>query len=300
MTQDDMPSICDYEGSNYRTDFWEGRGRDYEDRVERIAIRRLLPKSGKRLLEIGAGFGRLTEEYNAYDQVIVLDYSFSQLQYAQEHYGRDPRFIYVAANAYQLPLHAGICDGATIIRVLHHMQDVPKIFSEVRRILAPQGTFLLEFANKRHIKSMARYAIRQQSWNPYDLTPVEYVALNFDFHPRYIAQELAHAGFSTQKRLPVSFFRLGTLKKLPTGLLVGTDAVLQHTPFFYTPSIFTRNVADAKGTNALSANTPEALFRCPETGENLVHEGDVMRAPISGLRYAIRDGIYDFKAPLDG
>jgi len=26
----------------------------------------------------------------------------------------------------------------------------------------------------------------------------------------------------------------------------------------------------------------------------------VMRAPISGLRYAIRDGIYDFKAPLDG
>ena len=156
MTHDNIPSICDYEGSNYRTDFWEGRGRDYEDRVERVAIRRLLPKSGERLLEIGSAFGRLTSEYEGYKQVILLDYSFSQLQYAQQHYGRDPRFIYVAANAYRLPFQAGVCDGATIIRVLHHMQDVPKIFSEVRRILAPNSTFLLEVANKRNLKAMLR------------------------------------------------------------------------------------------------------------------------------------------------
>jgi len=299
LAQNDIPSICDYEGSNYRTDFWEGRGRDYEDRVERVAIRRLLPKSGKRLLEIGSAFGRLTNEYAGYEQVILLDYSFSQLQYAQEHYGHDKRFIYVAANAYQLPLKAGVCDGATIIRVLHHMQDVPKIFAEVRRILAPNGTFLLEFANKRHIKSMVRYALRRQDWNPYDLTPVEFVELNFDFHPRYIAQELQKVGFSTKKRLPVSFFRLGVLKKLPTNLLVGLDATLQHTPFFYTPSIFTVNVADSSGENALSANTPESLFRCPQTGEALVREGDMMVAHKSGLRYAIRDGIYDFKAPIE-
>ncbi len=43
---DSRPPICDYEGSNYRTEFWEKRGRDYEDRVERIALRRLLPRRG--------------------------------------------------------------------------------------------------------------------------------------------------------------------------------------------------------------------------------------------------------------
>ena len=86
MTQpDSRPPICDYEGSNYRTEFWEERGRDYEDRVERIALRRLLPRRGYRLLEIGAGFGRLTNEYDGFDQVVLLDYSLSQLQYAQEH-----------------------------------------------------------------------------------------------------------------------------------------------------------------------------------------------------------------------
>lgn len=299
LTYDNMPSICDYEGSNYRTDFWEGRGRDYEDRVERVAIRRLLLPSGERLLEIGSAFGRLTNEYAGYKQVILLDYSFSQLQYAQQHYGRDPRFIYVAANAYQLPLHAGICDAATIIRVLHHMQDVPKIFAEVRRILAPNSTFLLEFANKRNLKAMLRYALRKQDWNPYDLAPVEFVELNFDFHPRYIAQELARAGFATKKRLPVSFFRLGLFKKLPTSFLVGLDALLQHTPLFITPSIFTLNISDKTGVNQVDVHTPEAMFRCPRTGENLVRHGDEMVAEKSGLRYAIRDGIYDFKAPLD-
>ncbi len=49
MTKPDIrPPICDYEGSNYRTEFWESKGRNYEDQVERIALRRLLPKHGRR------------------------------------------------------------------------------------------------------------------------------------------------------------------------------------------------------------------------------------------------------------
>ena len=42
MTED-KPPVCDYEGSDYRTRFWDGQGRDYEDLVERLALRRLLP-----------------------------------------------------------------------------------------------------------------------------------------------------------------------------------------------------------------------------------------------------------------
>ena len=47
------PRICDYEGSDYRTRFWEDKHRDYEDTVERRVLRRLLPDGGKRLLEVG-------------------------------------------------------------------------------------------------------------------------------------------------------------------------------------------------------------------------------------------------------
>jgi ubiquinone/menaquinone biosynthesis C-methylase UbiE len=151
---DRRPEICDYEGSNYRTEFWENQGREYEDRVERIALRKLLPKSGARFLEVGAGFGRLTDEYRNYQQVVLLDYSFSQLQYAREYYGdQNGRYLYVAADAYKLPFKAGIFDGVSMIRVIHHMADVPRVLTQIRRVMASGGTFILEHANKRHEKT---------------------------------------------------------------------------------------------------------------------------------------------------
>ena len=123
MQQEQLPDICDYEGSTYRTDFWEGKGRDYEDRAERIALRRLMPLTGGNLLEVGAGFGRLSEEFTGYQQIVLMDYSLSQLEYARQHYG-DDGFLYVVANVYKMPFAPGAFDAATLIRVIHHMQDV--------------------------------------------------------------------------------------------------------------------------------------------------------------------------------
>lgn len=298
MPESRQPKICDYEGSNYRTEFWEGQGRDYEDRVERIALRRLLPpQGGQRLLEIGAGFGRLTDEYHSYKQVVLLDYSFSQLQYAREHHGTSDRFIYVAADAYRLPFKPGTFDAATMIRVIHHMADVPSALSQVRRILTSDGTFILEHANKQNLKAMLRYTLKQQHWSPYNHQPVEFVELNFDFHPAYIVKELEKAGFKTHKRIPVSFFRVNVLKKyLPGNFLAGMDSLLQYTGALYAPSIFVKTSATGHSPDNL---TVESLFACPESGGELTREGDILRCKESGLRYAIRDGIYDFKAPLD-
>jgi ubiquinone/menaquinone biosynthesis C-methylase UbiE/predicted RNA-binding Zn-ribbon protein involved in translation (DUF1610 family) len=292
-----QPPICDYEGASYRTDFWEDKGRDYEDRAERVALRRLLPNGGRRLLEVGAGFGRLTDEFSAFRQVVVLDYSLSQLQYAQEHHGRSDHFIYVAADAYKLPFHPGVFDAATMIRVIHHMANVPAVLAQVRRVLTPGATFILEHANKRNAKAMARYALRKQDWNPYDQTPVEFVELNFDFHPEYIRRALREAGFQTDKRLPVSYLRLGALKqRLSTDLLVQIDRVLQHSGLLYAPSIFTRNTAVGNTVDNLKR---DLLFACPNCGGALEREGEVVRCTRDGRRWAIRDGIYDFKAPLD-
>jgi SAM-dependent methyltransferase len=291
------PKICDYEGSNYRTEFWEGKGRDYEDRVERIALRRLLPSAGKRLLEVGAGFGRLTDEYARYDQVVLVDYSLSQLRYAQEHLGTSDRFVYVAADAYSLPFRSGSFDGATLIRVLHHMSDVATVLEQVRRVLVPGSTFILEYANKRHVKAMLRYAMNKQNWNPYDLKPVEFVELNFDFHPDYIRHHLEAAGFATQRSIPVSFFRLAMLKdRLPTGMLASADGLLQMTGLLYTPSVFTKNVA--VGQTPVNLDT-QALFVCPDSGDELKRAGNTLVCSACHRRWAIRDGIYDFKAPLD-
>ncbi len=301
MPDTDSPPVCDYEGSTYRTDFWEGQGRNYEDVVERRVLHRLLPKSGRRLLEVGAGFGRLTREYHAYEQVVLMDYSFSQLQYAREQLGADDRFVYVAANAYHLPFRPGIFDGATMIRVIHHMSDAPAVLTQIRSVLTPGAIFILEYANKRNLKAMLRHAFRRQKWNPYSLDPVEFIELNFDFHPDYIARELTVAGFKTGTRIPVSFFRLGALKdNLPTGSLAFLDGIMQRTGLLYSPSIFTRNTAAGSTPNNIGVvgeNTDE-LFVCPRCGGELQREGHTLFCEAEGGRWEIHDGIYDFKVAL--
>ena len=290
------PDIIDYEGSTYRSDFWEEGKRDYEDRVERIALRRLLPRAGRRLLEVGAGYGRLTPEYGGFSQVCLLDYSLTHLQDAQENLGRDSRYLYVAADVCQQPFCAGAFDAATTIRVLHHLPDVPGALAEVARVLEDRGTLILEHASKRHVKSALRHAFGLQEWSPYTLEPLEFVKLNFDFHPEYIRSQLASVGFDIERRLPVSWLRLGLLKRsLPTGLLVNVDSLLQHSGALWSPSVFLR--ARREGGEAAAAGDGD-IFRCPRSGARLRQEEDTMVADGSGLRWAIRDGIYDFREPL--
>ncbi len=293
------PEVMSYEGSGYKEDFWEGKGRDYEDRVERIAIRRLIPPTGRRLLELGAGFGRLTDLYEGYEQVIVLDYSHSLLQDAQARLGKSDRYVYVAANLYQLPMADGVCDAATLIRVIHHISDAPSVLKQIRSALAPNAVFVLEYANKRNFKAILRYLLRRQSWNPFSPEPVEFVKLNFDFHPRFMAEGLKEAGYATKQRLAVSYFRLGVLKRLiPTSVLVTLDKWLQPTGGVaaYAPSIFTKNIA--AGVSPAS-NFDGPLFKCPACGSTaLTEQEDRLTCGGCGAQWAIRDGIYDFREPL--
>ncbi len=293
------PAICDYEGSTYRVDFWEGKGRDYEDAVERIALRALLPPAARRYVDFGGGFGRLINEADRYDQVVLMDYSRTMLQDAQARLGRPERLIYVAADLYRLPFAPNAFDAGILCRVIHHLADAPAALRQIRGCFAPGATFVLEFANKQNLKAVARYLLRRQTWSPFTRTPLEFAKLNFDFHPAYIRDALRKAGFAPRRRLAVSWLRLGLFKSaLPLGGMVALDRLLQPLGRILplAPSLFVEN----KVPGALEPVVPpETLFRCPTCGATpLQREGDVMCCPANGHRWAIRDGIYDFKEPL--
>lgn len=296
------PPVIDYEGSDYQTSFWAIGGREYEDQVEGIALQRLLPKSGKLLLELGAGAGRNTPRYKGFERVVLLDYSRTQLCQAQERLGTGDRYIYVAADVYRLPFVPGQFDAATLIRTLHHLVEPRLALGQVRQVLQPGGAFILEFANKRNFKAIARYLLGRQSWNPFSLEPVEFVTLNFDFHPKAVRSWLEESGFTVRRQLTVSHFRLGLLKRtLPVGLLVWMDGLAQWTGDLWqvTPSVFVR--AEALGDAPLK-NQPgvsdAAMFRCPECGQHpLTDFGDRLACPACGRLWLIQDGIYDFRQP---
>lgn len=296
MAEQEKPTICDYEGSTYRTDFWEGKGREYEDRVERIAIRRLLPPTGDRIMEVGAGFGRLAPLYAGYKQVVLLDYSRSQLEFARQQYG-DERFLYVAANVYQMPFAPAVFDQVVMVRVLHHMQDPLAALQSIQQTMRRGGVFVLEFANKHNLKAIARWLLRRQSWNPFERQPVEFAELNYDFHPRYVHDTLLAAGFQPRRTLTVSHFRLGLIKRIvPPGVLSAFDSLLQPTGnlFQLSPSVFVRS--EAVGEEGLAP--VGAFWRCPVCGSyDLTEVSDGLICKGCTRKWAKQQGIYNFKEP---
>ena len=287
--------ICDYEGSTYRTDFWEGQGREYEDLAERIALRKLLPPDGDLLMEIGAGFGRLADLYGGYKKVVLLDYSKSMLRQAQERLGRDERYIYVVANLYNLPFVDHLFSTTVTVRVLHHVQDVPAAFREIRRVLIPVGHYILEYANKRHLKAVLRYALHRQQWNPFALEPVEFVKLNYDFHPAWMEARLQETGFTIEKQLTVSYFRHPLLKRLVSpGFLAAVDRSLQWTASLWklSPSIFVR----ARAEKGYPPAEPQGFFRCPAChSPRLIEMDQALDCPDCYRKWLIDDGICDFR-----
>src|SRR5262245_35723878 len=138
----DPLAICDYEGSTYRTDFWEGKGREYEDRVERVALQGLLPRNGYRLIELGAGYGRLADLYSGFQQVVLTDRALSQVRQAKERLsptspraslapllvgeGSKPHLYFVVCDVYALPFRTEAADQVVSVRMLHHLVDVPR------------------------------------------------------------------------------------------------------------------------------------------------------------------------------
>jgi SAM-dependent methyltransferase len=293
-----LPRFCDYEGSDYRTAFWEGQGREYEDLAERFALRRLLPPEGERIIDIGGGFGRLIDLYPRYKEVVLMDYSRSQLQDAQRRLGQG-RLIYVAANLYEMPFATGAFDTAVMVRVLHHLTDAPGAMDAIQHILRPGGTFVLEYANKRNLKAILRYLLRRQTEDPFAHEPWEFAPLNFNFHPAYVEHSLTHAGFHIEQQLAVSHFRISFLKRhVPASVLATLDHWLQRPTAWLkcTPSMFVRSRTAQKGATSIASD----IFCCPRCkSRSLVLESDMLVCTTCGRRWGIIDGIYDFKEPLD-
>jgi ubiquinone/menaquinone biosynthesis C-methylase UbiE len=293
------PPVCDYEGSDYQSRFWDRGDRRYEDQVEAVALRRLIPSQGRRLLEVGAGAGRNTGRYPGYQQIVLLDYSRTQLEQAQNRWGVSDRYMYVAADVYRLPFAPQVFDGATMIRVLHHMADGQAALRQIRTSLEPDGVFILEFANKRNLKAIARWLFKRQEWSPFTPEPVEFAELNFDFHPRTVDRWLRDMQYEIRRQLTVSHFRLGLLKRLvPLAILVNLDALAQWTGALWqlSPSVFLG--CQAKGQ--LEDNPDGAFWRCPTCRSlNMDETSQGVRCLDCSLIWPKHNGVYDFKEPTN-
>ena len=287
--------IISYEGSSYKTDFWEGQGREFEDLTEHNALRRILPSTGGTLIEIGAGFGRLADIYSGYEEIILLDYSLSLLSEAKKTFGKDSKYKFVAANVYHLPLVDNLADAIVMIRVAHHLEAVQSALSEIHRVLQGGKPFILEYANKRNAKAIARYLLKKQTWSPFDKSPYEFTSLNFDFHPQWMNETIQTAGFRTEEELSLSNFRLQAIKnRIPPQILAKIDNTIAGPGAILklSPSILTKNISQKQ------PGPTSGHFQCPKCGSaHLVQTEAAITCLECASLWPIHDGIIDFRYP---
>ncbi|UEC43955.1 MAG: UbiE/COQ5 methyltransferase [Methanothrix sp.] len=108
----------------------------------------ILPEiGGGKILDVGCGFGRLTldvAEQNPDSQVFgidVYDPLMAQAEMNAEALGiRNIDFR--TASAYLLPFEEGSFEMVYSFFMLHHLEDIPKGLSEIRRVLACGGRYL--------------------------------------------------------------------------------------------------------------------------------------------------------------
>lgn len=304
----DIP-VMDYEGSGYRHEFWEGQGREYEDQIERALLTRLIPPSGGRIVEIGAGFGRLADLYTGYEQIVLFDYSRTLLADAVVRWGRDPRFVFVAGNIYELPLASHTIDTLVMVRVMHHLADVPTALGQIARCLHPRSRAILEYANKRNLKAIGRWLLGRQKWSPFAAEPVEFVKLNFDFHPAWMDRQMAAAHLVQERRFALSHFRLPLLKRRvsPQALVRLEERFMAPAGNYpLSPSVFVQarardGAASGHGSSEEGGRGRVAavgdLFRCPKCQAEPLRQSqpDTLVCTSCGREYRQSNQIWDFK-----
>jgi hypothetical protein len=154
-----------------------------------------------------------------------------------------------------------------------------------------------------NLKAILRYLLGRQTWNPFTLEPVEFVELNFDFHPKAVRNWLRELGFSVERTLTLSHFRIGFLKRIvPTGFLVFFDSILQWTGALLqvTPSVFVKAQLENGEQRPVEIPTNVlSFFKCPDCGNSpLVDKTDYLECSSCKKKWEFKDGIYDFREPL--
>jgi len=228
-------------------DYWNGR--DYENKAEIIALKRLLKgKHFKNAADIGGGFGRLCIFLKQYsDTVTLAEPSQQQLDIGKDYLKDQPDIKMVLTQADDLKFKDNSLDLITMIRVMHHLPDPTKEFSEIKRVLTDDGVFILEIANNIHARNRLKYLLKGKKLptKPVDIRSKENQRddeIAFVNHnPKTVIKQLAHEGLKVEKVLSVSNLRSPSLKKvMPESAMLALENVMQPTlaKAYFGPSTF--------------------------------------------------------------
>ena len=179
--------------------------------------------NGKSALEVGSGGGILTEEIRKMGFVTTgIDPAEESVRTAANHAAAIGLHItYDKGTGEHLPYPDKSFDCVFCCDVLEHVQDLPKVISEISRVLKPGGVFLYDTLNRTFISKLVAIKIWQE-WKRWAFMPPNLHVWEMFIKPAEIKELLLknvfewkeHKGSSPNVSIPKM---LGYLRKRAKG-----------------------------------------------------------------------------------
>ncbi|QEC51882.1 3-demethylubiquinone-9 3-methyltransferase [Anseongella ginsenosidimutans] len=157
---------------------------------------------GKTALEVGSGGGILTEE------ICKMGFTTSGIEPAEEslHAARNHAnaeglaITYEKGSGEQIPFPDQSFDCVFCCDVLEHVRDLPKVISEISRVLKPRGVFIYDTLNRTFISKMVAIKIWQE-WKRWAFMPPNLHVWKMFIKPGEIKDLLTQNGFEWREHV---------------------------------------------------------------------------------------------------
>jgi len=283
-----------YEGIEYK-EFWRGVQRRKLDELEHAIVCDLLPASGRRIIDVGCGYGRLADCYlDRFQQVIMLDGSISLLRQALER--TNGQAICVAGDVTHLPFQPASFDTVLMVRVFHHIPDSQTCLAELHRILCNDGRFIFSYRNKRNALHAMQWLVLGNTENPFTTEPAGVGSTLISHHPNAVHRMLLESGFLNIRYYGAGVFDWLAGKLGPTGRWIPPGrrfaGLLGSTKI--APWILC-GASAGESTRLTDAREIADLLQCPSCRGSIYSDKQGYLCLACGKHYPVEDGIIDMR-----
>ena len=157
---------------------------------------------GKTALEVGSGGGILTEEICKMGfNTTGIEPTDESLETARNHAKLGGLAItYEKGTGEQLPYPNQSFDVVLCCDVLEHVRDLPKVISEISRVLKPEGVFIYDTLNRTFISNLVAIKIWQE-WKMWAFMPPNLHVWKMFIKPEEIQRLLSKNSFEWKEHV---------------------------------------------------------------------------------------------------
>jgi ubiquinone/menaquinone biosynthesis C-methylase UbiE len=119
-----------------------------------LAFRRHVPEKIRLIVDLGSGTGRFTEDLAATFAASVVGVEPApNMRAMAEAKAHSAAVRFVDGTVDRIPLQSGSADLVFMSQVLHHVEDRPACFREIRRVLSPEGRLGVRQTTRENLDS---------------------------------------------------------------------------------------------------------------------------------------------------